>query len=126
MYFGRRHQSHHKLSRTVVQTYVLCALGFPWIFFVLGVVSLNSSGDICGWNRRSCGLFTAAHFLSWVLVVVLFSAAYATYRRAVAFHGSTIVPVASSVAAWRISGVAEGPGGYIKIEAGLPSRIFDI
>ncbi|KAJ7359208.1 hypothetical protein DFH08DRAFT_845407 [Mycena albidolilacea] len=107
---GRRRHSHHKLSRTVTQIRVLCALAVSWLFLMAGIVTLHTStGSRCGWNGDCQRLFFAAHAFSWILIVTLFSAAYATYRRAVTVHGTELVrpPPPPMVPAWRLSGVAD-------------------
>ncbi|KAJ6588822.1 hypothetical protein B0H19DRAFT_1101300 [Mycena capillaripes] len=111
LYMGGRHKS--KLGRTVTQIQALCALGFSWILLMLGMITQNGNPEICGWNFRACDLYTTAHVFSWFLIVILFGAAYATYRRAVKIHGSTPIPV-PPVPAWRLSTVADGEGA-IKI-----------
>ncbi|KAJ7266947.1 hypothetical protein B0H12DRAFT_140932 [Mycena haematopus] len=123
LYVGRRH-SHHRLGRTLTQIRVLCALGVSWLLVLHALTTTQTSPNICHryWNHnrdtnRACrGLFTAAHVFAWVLTITLFSAAYATYRRAVAIHGTAVVPVPEPVVvpAWRLSGVGENEGG-IKI-----------
>ncbi|KAF7344562.1 hypothetical protein MSAN_01938200 [Mycena sanguinolenta] len=121
---GRARYAHHKLGRTVTQIRVLCALGVSWLLLMAGIITLNvNPNSMCGWyNRGDCRkLFYAAHAFSWILVVTLFSAAYATYRRAVAIHGTTmtIPPPPPMVPAWRLSNVAETEGpmteGTVKI-----------
>ncbi|KAJ7892736.1 hypothetical protein B0H14DRAFT_956056 [Mycena olivaceomarginata] len=111
---------HRKLGRTVTQIRVLSALAVSWIFLLFAMISQESSSDICGWrNYTNChGLFTAAHVLSWFLMITLFAGAYATYRRAISIHGTGTVPLPGPpmIPAWRLSVVAENQGiGSIKI-----------
>ncbi|KAJ7185535.1 hypothetical protein C8R46DRAFT_381609 [Mycena filopes] len=116
LYFGGRRHSHRKLNRTAVQIRVLCVLGLSWLALMAGIISDNVDRRACGWSD-SCGLFTAAHVFSWLLIVVLFSAAYATYRRAVTIHGSALVPIPRAppmAPAWRLSSIADSEGS-IKI-----------
>ncbi|KAJ6588821.1 hypothetical protein B0H19DRAFT_1057937 [Mycena capillaripes] len=123
LHMGRRRNFHRKLGRTVTQIRVLCALAISWILLLVGMIAMNSSPSICGrwWNADSCALYSSAHGLAWVLVVVLFAAAYATYRRAVAMHGTVMmpIPVTPVVSAWRLSSIADSPAtvteGSIKI-----------
>ncbi|KAF7360401.1 hypothetical protein MVEN_00770000 [Mycena venus] len=91
---GRRCHVQTKLGRTVTQIRALCALAVSWSFLVIGMLSEENSSDICRWryNADCRALFTAAHVFVWLLIATLFAAAYATYRRAVAIHGSTMVP----------------------------------
>ncbi|KAJ7464520.1 hypothetical protein FB451DRAFT_1403191 [Mycena latifolia] len=119
LYMGRRRKSpgNGKLARlggTAAQIRVLCALGFSWILFISGTMKLNAR--FCNWGSVACGLFTTIDVLIWILMIVLFSAAYATYRRAVAIHGTNMVPILTPpmVAAWRLSDIADGEGA-IKI-----------
>ncbi|KAF7360404.1 hypothetical protein MVEN_00770300 [Mycena venus] len=121
---GHRRHSRHKLGRTVTQIRVLCALAVSWLLLVTGLITLNANpSSTCGWwNRGDCRkLLTAAHAFSWILIVTLFSAAYATYRRAVSLHGTAMVlpPPPPMVPAWRLSGVADNEGpmseGNLKI-----------
>ncbi|KAJ7763590.1 hypothetical protein DFH07DRAFT_812541 [Mycena maculata] len=117
VYMGRRRDRHHKLGRTSVQIHVLCALAFSWIVFMLAMTAENSSACEWGTSKTSCKLFTAVRALSWSLIVILFSAAYATYRRAVIMHGTNMVIISApppQVAAWRLSYITDG-GGAIKI-----------
>ncbi|KAJ7792415.1 hypothetical protein B0H14DRAFT_2931411 [Mycena olivaceomarginata] len=114
LWLGRRCYSHHRLGRTVTQIHVLCALAVSWLFLMAGIITLNTNtNSMCGWhwyNRSDCRrLFYAAHAFSWILIITLFSAAYATYRRAVAVHGTELVrpPPPPMVPAWRLSGVAD-------------------
>ncbi|KAJ7314370.1 hypothetical protein DFH08DRAFT_895285 [Mycena albidolilacea] len=111
LYFGRRPQ--HKLGRIGVQVHILCVLALSWIPLIVGLLATNSR--VCWWGGATCGLFTSAHVFVWFLVIVLFGAAYATYRRAVKMHGSALVPLPSPpmVPAWRIASLG-GEGG-IKI-----------
>jgi len=51
------------------------------------------------------GLFTTAHALAWFLIITLFGAAFATYRRAVNIHGA-LVPNPAMISAWRLSDIA--------------------
>ncbi|KAF8190311.1 hypothetical protein K438DRAFT_1971187 [Mycena galopus ATCC 62051] len=129
---GRRRYSQHKLGRTVIQIRVLCALGVSWLLLMAGIITLNTNTDaMCGtrrsyyyrnYTRDDCRrLFYAAHAFSWVLTVTLFSAAYATYHRAVALHGTALVvpPLPPMVPAWRLSTVGDNEGplseGTLKI-----------
>ncbi|KAJ7464528.1 hypothetical protein FB451DRAFT_1263746 [Mycena latifolia] len=119
LYFGRRSQVHRKWGRTAVQIKVLCVLGVSWIIFVIAMITQNTSA--CQRRRWrdatvTCGLFTTVHVFSWFLVITLFSAAYATYRKAVVTHGTNMVPLPNPpmVAAWRLSNIAD-VGGAIKI-----------
>ncbi|KAJ7927517.1 hypothetical protein B0H13DRAFT_1970710 [Mycena leptocephala] len=111
---GRRRHSHRKLGRTVTQIRVLCALAFSWILLMFGMITQNVSDSVCGrWQGDDCGLFTSAHVLSWILILTLLLAAYATYRRAVTIHGVVMVPLPAPppmVPAWHLSGVADGEG----------------
>jgi len=129
--FGRRRHAHRKLGRTVTQIRVLCALAVSWLFLMGGMIALNTDPDsMCGWwnrggwwnDRGDCRkLFSAAHAFCWILIVTLFSAAYATYRRAVTMHGTAMVlpPPPPMVPAWQLSGVADTEGaiseGALKI-----------
>ncbi|KAF8190315.1 hypothetical protein K438DRAFT_921799 [Mycena galopus ATCC 62051] len=127
---GRRRYSHHKLGRTVTQIRVLCALGSSWLLLLAGVVTLHPNSDaMCypgggyyNYRHGDCRrLFKTAHGFSWILTVTLFSAAYATYHRAVALHGTALVvpPPPPMVPAWRLSTVADKEGplseGTLKI-----------
>ncbi|KAJ6581997.1 hypothetical protein B0H19DRAFT_521977 [Mycena capillaripes] len=119
LYMGHHRNSGRKFGRTTVQVLVLCGLAVFWLFLSGVMVPVNSQYcELRGWRRRgdSCRLFTAAHVFTWLLIVSLFSAAYATYRRAVNIHGRTLVPLPAPpmVAAWRISNVADREGA-IKI-----------
>ncbi|KAJ7233562.1 hypothetical protein B0H12DRAFT_1327855 [Mycena haematopus] len=117
---GRRRHSDHKLGRTVAQIRVLCALGLSWLLLMAGMISLNANpNSICDFHWYSNGteclsLFSAAHAFSWILTVTLFLAAYATYRRALAIHGTTMVipPPRPLVPAWRLSAVSENRGPF--------------
>ncbi|KAF7370261.1 hypothetical protein MSAN_00657200 [Mycena sanguinolenta] len=115
LYAGRR--PGHKLGRTVVQVYVLCALALTWILLIIGMITQNIQE--CSWSgwgvsAPTCSLFTSAHVFTWFLVITLFAAAYATYRRALAMHGkrTTMVPV--PVPTWRLASVGDVEGA-IKI-----------
>ncbi|KAK7039517.1 hypothetical protein R3P38DRAFT_480908 [Favolaschia claudopus] len=121
---GRRRYSHLRLSRTVSQIRVLCGLATSWLLLMCGIITLTANPDsMCGyWNRGDCRrLFYAAHAFSWILIVTLFSAAFATYRRAVKLYGKTKVmpPPPPMIPAWRLSGVADSEGpmseGSLKI-----------
>ncbi|KAJ7509714.1 hypothetical protein B0H11DRAFT_1256114 [Mycena galericulata] len=112
LYMGRRRETPHPLGRTTVQIYVLLGLACSWIIFMVAMLTQNEIA--CGWGSIICGFFTAVHVLSWILVITLLLAAYVTYRRAVAIHGSKIVVVPSHVPAWRLSDIADGEGA-IKI-----------
>ncbi|KAJ7763629.1 hypothetical protein DFH07DRAFT_396383 [Mycena maculata] len=109
VYMGRRREGRSKLGRTTVQIRVLCALACSWIVFMIAMMTQNARAcDRWSHSRLTCGLFTTIHVLSWWLIIILFSAAYATYCRAVRIHGSTVVAV--PVAAWRFSDIADGEG----------------
>ncbi|KAK7024922.1 hypothetical protein R3P38DRAFT_2778906 [Favolaschia claudopus] len=98
----------HKLGRTSKQIRILSALAISWIPFIIGMLATNQ--HFCYWSDTYCGLFTSAHVLTWLLVISLFGAAYATYRRALEVYGSNLVPIPSPpmVAAWRLSEVGVG------------------
>ncbi|KAJ7032432.1 hypothetical protein C8F04DRAFT_1396672 [Mycena alexandri] len=103
---------HRKFGRTAFQVRALCALGFSWIALMAGMISQNVNGRVCHW-ASTCGWFSTAHVLSWLLIVVLFSAAYATYHRAVTVHGTALVPILDPqpmVAAWRLASVTDNEG----------------
>ncbi|KAJ6488053.1 hypothetical protein C8R45DRAFT_264759 [Mycena sanguinolenta] len=109
---GSSRYSGYKLGRTVTQIHVLCALGVSWLLLMAGIITMNANpNSMCGrYYRGDCRkLFYAAHAFSWILTITLFSAAYATYRRAVAIHGATmtIPPPPPMVPAWRLSSVAD-------------------
>ncbi|KAJ7157510.1 hypothetical protein C8R43DRAFT_996695 [Mycena crocata] len=111
---GRRRNTSRKLGRTVVQIRLICALGFSWIIFIIAMLGLNKMA--CGWSGATCILFTMDHVLAWFLSTALFSAAWATYRRAVTIHGTNMVPIPTPrpfTAAWRLSDIADE--GAIKI-----------
>ncbi|KAJ7912849.1 hypothetical protein B0H13DRAFT_2659873 [Mycena leptocephala] len=114
---GRRRHSHRKLGRAVTQIRVLCALAFSWILLMFGMITQNVSDSVCGrWYGDTCGLFTSAHVLSWILILTLLLAAYATYRRAVTIHGVVMVPLPAPppmVPAWHLSGVTDGEGSKV-------------
>ncbi|KAJ7699041.1 hypothetical protein B0H17DRAFT_1049975 [Mycena rosella] len=117
LYMGRRRQAgRRKLGRTVAQVRVLCALASSWTIFMTIMMALNPRA--CGWysNDVVCGLFTTIHVFTWFLIITLFWAAYATYRRAVTIHGTNMVPLPTTpmVSAWRLSNIADGEGA-IKI-----------
>ncbi|KAJ6517798.1 hypothetical protein DFH09DRAFT_233093 [Mycena vulgaris] len=116
LYMGLRHESRRKLGRTDVQIKAMSALAFSWIIFMLPMMAENP--EAChGWRTTSetCGLFTTVHTLAWFLIIVLFGAAYATYRRAITIHGNRMVPLpAPLVPAWRLSDIADSEGA-IKI-----------
>ncbi|KAJ6582004.1 hypothetical protein B0H19DRAFT_1061481 [Mycena capillaripes] len=118
LYMGHRRNSGRKFGRTTIQVLVLCGLAVFWLFLSGVMIPVNSHYCVLrAWVREeSCHLFTAAHVFAWLLIVSLFSAAYATYRRAVNIHGNTLVPLPAPpmVAAWRISNVADSEG-VIKI-----------
>ncbi|KAJ7464515.1 hypothetical protein FB451DRAFT_1263722 [Mycena latifolia] len=116
LYMGRR-KSDGKLAClgcTSVQIRVLCTLGVSWILFIFAMVYWNKRA--CYVGPEACGLFTTINVLMWFLMIALFCAAYATYRRAIAIHGTTMVPVPTStmVQAWCISDIADSEGA-IKI-----------
>ncbi|KAJ7103802.1 hypothetical protein C8R44DRAFT_858894 [Mycena epipterygia] len=110
LYAGRRGDS--RLGRTTVQIHVLTALACSWIIFMFAMLTQNPGA--CAWRSgpAACGLFTTVHVLSWFLIFVLCAAAHATYRRAVAIHGATMVPLPTPilVPAWRLSHMAGGEG----------------
>ncbi|KAJ7103799.1 hypothetical protein C8R44DRAFT_987998 [Mycena epipterygia] len=113
LYAGRRGDSRPTMGRTTVQIHVLTALACSWIIFMVAMLTQNSGA--CAWRSgpAACGLFTTVHVLSWFLIFVLFTAAYATYRRAVTIHGTTMVPLPVTptlVPAWRVSHIAGGEG----------------
>ncbi|KAF7370262.1 hypothetical protein MSAN_00657300 [Mycena sanguinolenta] len=126
LYTARR--PGHKLGRTIVQIYVLCALAFTWILSLVGMITQNTRE--CAWhwyrvswgngrmssghyvNTVSCALFTSADVLTWFLIITLLGAAYATYRRAITMHGTSTTMV--SVATWRLANAGEAEGA-IKI-----------
>ncbi|KAJ6530048.1 hypothetical protein DFH09DRAFT_1327009 [Mycena vulgaris] len=118
LYMGRRRESRRKLGRTDVQIKVMSALAFSWIIFMVAMMTQNR--EACHHNlwrptSETCGFFTTVHILSWFLIIVLFGAAYATYRRAITIHGNRMVPLpAPLVPAWRLSDIADGEGA-IKI-----------
>ncbi|KAJ7117474.1 hypothetical protein C8R44DRAFT_790795 [Mycena epipterygia] len=125
LFMGRRQESSPMLGRTIVQIRVLCALACSWIIFMIAMATQN--GTACerysafsrwGWaSDATCGLFTTVHVLSWFLFLILFAAAYATYRRAVTIHGAVLVPVPAPtplVPAWQLANIADGQGA-IKI-----------
>ncbi|KAJ7640900.1 hypothetical protein DFH06DRAFT_625084 [Mycena polygramma] len=96
LFMGRRRNAHRKLGRTVTQIRVLCALAVSWLFLMVGMIAQNPHRSVCGgiiiwYDIDSCGLFTSAHVLSWFLIITLFSAAFATYRKAVTTHGTAMV-----------------------------------
>ncbi|KAJ6456062.1 hypothetical protein C8R45DRAFT_1034802 [Mycena sanguinolenta] len=120
LYAGRRPGA--KLGSTAIQIHVLCALAFAWILLLVAMVAQNV--DECAWHvygmrwgyrsttTASCALITSADVITWFLVITLFAAAYATYRRAVMLHGTstTTVPVAT----WRLANAGDVEGA-IKI-----------
>ncbi|KAJ6456072.1 hypothetical protein C8R45DRAFT_580712 [Mycena sanguinolenta] len=134
LYAGRR--PGHKLGRTAVQVYVLCALALTWIctqkqlpwnlphlrvvwppVLIVGVITQNVQE--CTWtrwgiHRASCALITSADVLTWFLVTTLFAAAYATYRRALAMHGKGTTTVSVPVPTWCLASVGDVEGA-IKI-----------
>ncbi|KAJ7844980.1 hypothetical protein B0H13DRAFT_2095918, partial [Mycena leptocephala] len=61
--------------------------------YSLGVTVWTNVTITSRWGRNTnvCGLFTSANILVWLLIVVLFRAAYATYRCAIKIHGATMV-----------------------------------
>ncbi|KAF7344558.1 hypothetical protein MSAN_01937700 [Mycena sanguinolenta] len=89
LFVGRRCYSH-KLGRTVNQIRALCALGASWLLLMAGIIVLNVN------TNADFMVFYAAHAFAWILTVTLFSAAYATYRRAIAVHGTTTTESATS------------------------------
>ncbi|KAJ7666268.1 hypothetical protein DFH06DRAFT_1386413 [Mycena polygramma] len=112
LHMGRRRNAHRKLGRTVTQIRLLSALGVSWLLLMVGMIVQNPHRSVCGgrwYDIDSCGLFTSAHVFSWLLIVTLFSAAFATYRKAVATHGTDMVPLPSPplIPAWRLSTVAD-------------------
>jgi len=121
LYMGCRRpspdQSRHPLGRTPIQIYILCALAVTWIIFMIAMMTQNPVVCARWYGPVPCGMFTTAHVLSWFLIIALFWAAYATYRRAVAIHGTSSVVIQTPpplVEAWRLSDVADGEGA-IKI-----------
>ncbi|KAJ7765281.1 hypothetical protein B0H16DRAFT_1883273 [Mycena metata] len=103
--------SHPKFGRTAFQVRALCVLGFSWIALIGGMISQNANGKVCHW-AETCGWFNTAHVFSWLLIVVLFSAAYTTYRKALAIHGAELVPIPEPrpTPAWRLASVTDNEG----------------
>lgn len=85
---GRRRDSGHKLSRSIVQIQLLCALACSWISthilstldthsprrrlcLVFMIAMLTQNRSACEWRSgpATCGLFTTVHVLSWFLIV---------------------------------------------------------
>ncbi|KAJ7918635.1 hypothetical protein B0H13DRAFT_283349 [Mycena leptocephala] len=105
---GRTPGSQHILSRTITQIYVICALGMSWIGIVCTQIAINT--NVCRRDSAvACVLFVISNISSWSLFLTLFGAAYAMYRRAVALHGNTMVPVPSPplVPAWSLSHISD-------------------
>jgi len=112
LYMGHR---RHILGRTSIQIYILCGLACSWIIFMVAMMTQNLNA--CGWSSGisglTCDMFTLVHLLSWVLIITLSSAAYVTYRRAVAIHGTALVAVQAPsplIEAWRLSDIADVEG----------------
>ncbi|KAJ7509728.1 hypothetical protein B0H11DRAFT_2270110 [Mycena galericulata] len=119
LYMGRRRETPHPMALTSVQIYVLIGLACSWIVFIIAMLTQN--GTACHtwkYSHLTCGFFTTVHVLSWFLAIILFLAAYATYRRAVTIHGTALVTVPAppppKVEAWRLSNIGDEEGA-IKI-----------
>ncbi|KAJ7625629.1 hypothetical protein FB45DRAFT_921883 [Roridomyces roridus] len=108
LYAGRR-RPDWKLSRTIVQVRILCALACVWIVFMIGISPVNHHA--CDWGyTNSCGFLTTINVFIGLLFVTLFFAAYVIYRKAVATHGTAPVTVTVPTAAWRVSTITDGEG----------------
>ncbi|KAJ7289183.1 hypothetical protein C8J57DRAFT_1276941 [Mycena rebaudengoi] len=118
--FGRRRGSNRWLARTTTQIGVFSALGLAWEMMAVAMLVLNK--EACGqdpWRRYSknkeaaCGLYTTSHVFAWILCIILYTAAWMVYSRAVSLHGKAKVPRPGPppvIAAWRLTDVADGEG----------------
>ncbi|KAJ7464529.1 hypothetical protein FB451DRAFT_1370284 [Mycena latifolia] len=122
---GRRRGSQLTLARTTSQIYVMSGLGLTWIGEQLYGAGISLALLIYqGWftcllafpysfrreSSAACVTFVAVDILVGSLALALFWAAYAVYRRAVALHGATMVPIPGPqplVPAWRLAHVSD-------------------
>ncbi|KAJ7066200.1 hypothetical protein C8F01DRAFT_696228 [Mycena amicta] len=107
----RRRRPLPKLSKATAQIKVLCLLAFSWMPLATGAIV--ESHQACTWGYL-CGAFVWVDLLIWFLMIVLFGAAFATYRRAVKIHGKELVQNPNKIPAWRLSEV-NGVEGAVKL-----------
>ncbi|KAF7315977.1 hypothetical protein MIND_00114700 [Mycena indigotica] len=101
-----------KLSKTTAQIKVLCLLALSWIPLATGAI-IETDDNACPWDSI-CAPFVLVNILIWFLMIALYGAAFATYRRAVKIHGKELVQNPQKIPAWRLSEV-NGAEGMLKL-----------